>query len=136
MRSITSAASTLSALLLIENIYYITHIGDSRIYCYECENETLTVLTNDDVSESGKLTACIGQNENIFLQYSEGVASGKIFLVCSDGLYKKMDTGFLANQMKKCNKRSLKELIVSLPQYVMDRGEQDNISMALIKMEN
>jgi serine/threonine protein phosphatase PrpC len=126
-------ASTLSALLLVERGYYIAHIGDSRIYC--CENGTLAVLTSDDVSETGKLTAYLGRNDNIFLQYSEGSATGKTFLVCSDGLIKKMDMDFLTAKMKALNKKSLKATIKTLPSYVIERGEKDNISLALVKIE-
>ena len=126
-------ASTLTALLLVESSYYIAHIGDSRIYCYE--NETLSILTNDDVSKSGKLTAYIGKKDEIFLQYSEGAVTGKTLLLCSDGLYKRMDTGLMAAKMKNLNKRSIKEAMNTLPQYVIERGEQDNISLALVKAE-
>jgi serine/threonine protein phosphatase PrpC len=131
-RSIETA-STLSALLLIERGYYIAHIGDSRIYCYE--NEALSVLTSDDVSAAGKLTAYFGRTDNIFLQYSEGAATGKTFLLCSDGLYKRMDMEFMIKKLKTWNRKSLKEPIESLPQYVIGHGEQDNISLALVKIE-
>jgi serine/threonine protein phosphatase PrpC len=126
-------ASTLSALLLVESKYYIVHIGDSRIY--SCAQKTLTKLTNDDVSETGKLTGCIGRSENIYLQYSEGDAAGKVFLLCSDGLYKRMDDGFMISKIELWNKKSLKDPIDSLPQYVIERGEHDNISLALVKIE-
>lgn len=126
-------ASTLSALLLIESNYYITHIGDSRIYSYE--NETLSILTNDDVSETGKLTACIGRTENIYLQYSEGRSIDKTFLVCSDGLYKRMNIDFMIENMKTWNKRSLNYPLEALPQYVIGCGEHDNISLALVKIK-
>ena len=127
-------ASTLSALLLIENNYYIVHIGDSRIY--SCEDGVLTTLTSDDVSETGKLTACIGRNEEIFLQYYEGSATGKTFFVCSDGLYKRMDVDFLTAKLKTWSRKSLNEPIETLPQFVIERGEQDNISLAIVKKED
>jgi serine/threonine protein phosphatase PrpC len=127
-------ASTLSALLLIEQSYYIAHVGDSRIYCYK--DGALTILTSDDVSDTGKLTACIGRTEDIFLQYSEGPAAGKTFIVCSDGLYQRMDTDFIITKLKTWNKKSLKEIIEVLPQYVIERGEKDNISLALVKVED
>ena len=129
-------ASTLSALLLVESDYYITHIGDSRVYCYEEGVNELSILTTDDISESGRLTACIGYDDCIFLQYLEGAATGKTFLVCSDGLYKRMDTDYMITKMKSWNKRSFKEPIEALPQYVVECGEQDNISIALAKIED
>ena len=126
-------ASTLSALLLIGCDYYIAHIGDSRIYSFQ--QDSLSVLTNDDVSESGMLTGCIGRSEKIFLQYSEGSAAGKIFLICSDGLYKRMDMDFLKTKLNAWNKKSLIDFMEDLPKYVIERGEQDNITLAIVKTE-
>jgi len=125
-------ASTLSAILLVENDYFIVHIGDSRIY--SCADGELSMHTGDDVSQSGKLLGYIGKHNEIFLQYSEGTAAGKVFLICSDGLYKRMDESFMSMKMKNLSKRSIKEAIESLPQYVIRRGEQDNITLAIIKI--
>lgn len=126
-------ATTLSALLLTENNYYITHIGDCRVY--ECDGRSLSVLTHDDVSESGKLTACIGISETPLLQYYEGPAAGKTFLVCSDGLYKGMDAQLLLQSIPFKNQRALTDTANKLIQSSIDRGSQDNISLALIKAE-
>jgi serine/threonine protein phosphatase PrpC len=134
-----NTATTLSALLLIDKIYYIAHIGDSRIYCYDnrcAEDQALSALTRDDISESGKLTACIGQTEEIFPQYAEGAADDKIFLLCSDGLYKRMDLDVMISKIKSWSRKSLKEPVEALAQYVVDRGEQDNISVAFVKIED
>jgi serine/threonine protein phosphatase PrpC len=127
-------ASTMSALLLVNNDFYIIHIGDSRVYYYT-DNE-LTKLTHDDISESGKLTACIGQSANIFLQYTEGKSDGRMFLLCSDGFYKRLDIQFLMINLHVMNKKSPKHLIETLVKRVIESGEQDNITLALIKTED
>ena len=127
-------ASTLSALLLIGELYYIVHVGDSRVYYYD--DGTLLGLTNDDVSVSGKLTACIGQTENIILQYSEGSAADKLFILCSDGLYKRMNIDFMISNINTQNRRGLRESAEALIQYAISHGEQDNISLALVKTES
>jgi len=131
-KSNLDTASTLSAVLLIESDYYITHIGDSRIY--SAGDDGLLLHTSDDVTESGRLTGYIGKSEDILLQYSEGSAKGRTFLVCSDGLYNRMDESLLANKMNNWNKRNRNEPIKSLPQYVIKQGEKDNITLALIKI--
>ena len=125
-------ATTLSALLLLEDEYYVVHTGDSRIYSYS--DGVLLIHTGDDVSESGKLTSCIGLLEGILLQYSEGPIAGKTFLLCSDGLYKRMDESLLALKMQNWNRRSLNEKIEDLAQYVIERGEKDNITLAMVKI--
>jgi serine/threonine protein phosphatase PrpC len=129
-----NTASTLSALLFLENKYYTVHTGDSRIYCYEIESRSLTLLTGDDVSQSGRLASYIGRAD-LSPQYSEGSASGRIFLVCSDGLYKRMDPDYMAEKMKSWGRRPSKKPLKVLPGYVKALGEHDNISFALIKIK-
>jgi len=131
-RNNLDTASTLSAIMLVENVFFIVHIGDSRIYSYT--DDELSIHTGDDVSHSGKLLGYIGKHNEIFLQYLEGAAADRVFLVCSDGLYKRMDESFMSMKMKNLSKRSIKEAIESLPQYVIRRGEQDNITLAIIKI--
>lgn len=127
-----NTASTLSALLLVESDYYIVHIGDSRVYSFS--GGGLVTHTSDDVSESGKLTGYIGKEDEIFLQYSEGAAAGKTFLLCSDGLYKRMDESFMASMMKTWDKRTMKETMKALTDHVIKCGEQDNITLAIVKV--
>ena len=146
-------ATTLSAMLFVENSYYITHIGDSRIYCYDADlandlgssdrtvsghiapNQALSLLTNDDVSISGKLTACVGQTDNIFPHYAEGAVNGKTFILCSDGLYKRMDLDVMISTIRNWDRPSLKSAAEILTRYVIERGEPDNITIAMVKKE-
>jgi len=127
-------ATTLTALLLVEDSYYIAHIGDSRIYCYS--NDDLSILTSDDISSSGKLTGYIGKTHDVFLQYFEGFAIDKTFLICSDGLYNRMSTDILIEKMQSWKERSSNEQIDFLSSYVIERGETDNISLALVCLES
>ena len=134
-RSIQTA-STLSAVLLLGEQFFIVHVGDSRVYAFANDSRSLSLLTSDDVSESGKLTMYIGQPNNITLQYSEGSSAGKTFLVCSDGIYKRMDARFLSTNINADNANAVKNSVKVLTQYVIDRGEQDNITIALMKTIN
>jgi len=123
-------ATTLSALLLVNGKYYIVNAGDSRVYCFE--NDELTLLTHDDISEDGKLTACIGRQDQPILAYHDGTSIGKTFLLCSDGLYRKMDIDYLISELRVKTKKDIRDSIVRLTDYVMGRGEQDNITVALV----
>lgn len=123
-------AATLSALLLDESQYYIVHLGDSRIY--SCREGRLTLLTQDQVSKSGKLSSCLGHTEEIMPFYNEGTLDGQTFLLCSDGLYKRMDPIILQKRVGMATGRNLKKIMGNLVRYVVDRGEQDNISLALV----
>ena len=123
-------ASTLSCLLLWEDGYCIVHAGDSRIYLWEAE--TLCQLTPDQVRE-GRLTSAVGHWENPEIFYTEGVRrKGQRFLLCSDGLYKKLDPESLAAALGGLTRRNLRRTLEQLAKSAIDRGERDNISAALV----
>lgn len=126
-------ASTLSALLLDEGYYYIVHIGDSRIYSY-CDGG-LTQLTQDQTS-NGRLTSCLGRMEKMSIFYNEGSFAGGTFLLCSDGLYKRMDLEHLCAELAQVSQKNLKKTMERLTKYVIQRGEADNISLAILIHES
>lgn len=126
-------AATLSALLLTGDRFYIVHIGDSRIYSQE--NELLTQLTRDH-SQNGKLASCIGRWDDPTIDYNEGALTDRRFLLCSDGLYKQMEPDHLSGQLAKMTKRSMGKVMEKLTKYVIDRGETDNISLAVLIKES
>ncbi|WNS42896.1 protein phosphatase 2C domain-containing protein [Paenibacillus sp. MMS20-IR301] len=130
-----NTATTLSALLLIEEQYCIVHSGDSRIYCLS-EARGLMQLTADDVSDTGRLTSYIGHKSNPVLHYAEGTAPGKVFLLCSDGLYKRLNTDLLTPHTNFSNRKSMQRTIKVLTNYVIEHGEEDNISVAFVKIES
>ena len=70
------------------------------------------------------------------LTYNEGLCSGQNFLLCSDGLYKRMNMDYLYEKLMECNQKNIQNTIKQLIQFVVERGETDNISVALIMFEN
>ena len=124
-------ATTLSALLLEGERYYIVHAGDSRIYSFG--RDGLRQLTRDDVTEEGKLVQCIGRTQQPALFYNEGEQEGQVFLLCSDGLYKRMDLEYLASRLGQWDRRELRKILEELTEFVVERGETDNISAAIVK---
>lgn len=127
------AASTLSALLLCEKHYYIVNVGDSRIYSFS--NGQLTQLTQDQ-SSNGKLTSWLGRPKWTEIFYNEGFCMQKRFLLCSDGLYKKMKESYLRTELINIEEKKLKKTIERLIQYVVRQGETDNISLAIVICES
>lgn len=124
--------TTLSALLLEEDHYYVVHTGDSRIYMrMGC---SLTQLTEDQ-SETGHLTACLGHGDRTALFYNEGSGGGDCFLLCSDGLYKRMSPVLLQQGVGQVTGRNIRKVMERFIQYVTERGEKDNISLALVLRE-
>jgi len=125
-------ATTLSALLLVGNYYYVVHSGDSRVYAVN--NDGLLSLTTDMVNESGKLTSCIGRFDNPELYYTEGVSDSDGFLLCSDGLYKRVDENIVFNNIDIDTRKSLSKTLNNLSDFAIGQGERDNISIAIIKI--
>ena len=123
-------ACTLSCLLLTEDRYYVVHVGDSRIYLFQ--NAAARQLTKDQVRE-GRLSSAIGHKEELTACYTEGiVGEGQRFLLCSDGLYKRMSPEFLNAAVQRANRWNMKKILHLLAEHVIERGEQDNISAALL----
>ena len=123
-------ACTLSCLLLWDGQYCVVHVGDSRIYLWQ--DGALRQLTRDQVRE-GRLTSVVGHRTNTDIFYTEGVREdGQRFLLCSDGLYKRMDSALLAAAMQRLSRRNLQKTLRQLTDYVIDQGEQDNVSVALL----
>lgn len=142
--------TTIAVLYLIDNLAYLTHIGDSRIYRYS--NSSLQQLTDDhslvaELVRNGGLTEAeaknhprrnvlthaLGSDCQLKLEISQVPAlAGDKFLLCSDGL-----TG----QLEEI--QIMKELSVNdEPQVIVDRlvslandcGGVDNITTILIEI--
>ena len=126
-------ASTLSALLIWKERYYIANVGDSRVYCLD--RGRLFQLTEDQTS-NGKLTSWIGRANHIDVFYNEGICRKKRFLVCSDGLYKRMEMPYLQNALIGASKKNLEKIGEQLARHVIDLGETDNISAAIVLCES
>ena len=127
-----NTATTLSALLLVGRQYYIVHAGDSRIY--SIDGSGLTQLTIDTVNESGALTSGIGHFDNAELYYSEGMVQSDMFLLCSDGLYKRIDDAWIFENIHAGNRKALRKTLSALSDQAIAQGERDNISIAIVKL--
>lgn len=125
-------ASTLSALLLAGGRYYTAHVGDSRIYA--CSPTGLLQLTEDHVV-NGKLAVYLGKPEKLPVLYGEGALSKTKFLLCSDGLYKKLDVECIGKHCAQANKKNIPKILEKLVQAAIENGELDNISAAIVLNE-
>ena len=127
-----NTATTLSALLLEGSRYYIVHAGDSRIY--SVGSGGLVQLTIDAVSETGKLTSYIGRRDDPSLHYGEGTWEGGVYLLCSDGLNKRVDDGWIYRNVNTSNRRTLRKSLKILSGHAIEQDERDNISIAIVKI--
>lgn len=134
--------TTFSALAFFEQTACIVHVGDSRIYRFR--EGALEQLTQDHlglrpgdsrVSEKGVLTKALGTSEALIPQLAHYPCQVQdLFLLCSDGLSDKVKEveiqGVLSNQTLR-----LEEKVRMLVFLAKSKGGQDNISVALIQMQ-
>lgn len=131
---------TMSLMLLVEQKYYIFHVGDSRIYCVR---NAFYQITRDEVvmrESNGKvkpsLTNYIGRTKELWMNRLSGsVEENDIYLLGSDGLFKQLvyeDVSGYINRIK--NDRKAQRACESLLVTVLERGERDNVSCILISV--
>lgn len=147
--------TTITALLILHNQYYIVQIGDSRAYSI---NHKLVKLTEDQTLverelQRGNITAeqaridprrnvllqCVGAKKDINVVITSGeVESGTMYMLCTDGFYHEIrDEEILVNLNPQHFKeeKSMKEKLVELVDLAKKRQETDNISILLAKKE-
>lgn len=148
-----SLGTTAAALLLIDNIYYIINVGDSRVYYIK---EGINQMTLDQTfvqreMDLGRMTPEEARNHprrNVLLQcvgassviepdfYVGEYAQDSVFMLCSDGFrhliapqefYERMRPELMVTEEK------MKETAVYFTELNKSRREDDNISVALIR---
>jgi PPM family protein phosphatase len=146
--------TTLTALLIVHQKYYIAQIGDSRAYRI---SDSLNQLTKDQTlvarevargnitEEQAKydprrnvLLQCVGATNEIEVDFSKGdVQPNTVFMLCSDGFYHQITEEELALDLKPetiKNNQQLKGKVVQLVELVKARKEVDNISVVAAKV--
>jgi len=153
MRGVTLGA-TAAVLLIIDDVYFILNVGDSRIYRITSdqarqitEDQTITALAvrrgdmteleaeNDD--RQGILAQAVGMNESCIQDlYAGRIVGDTVFLLCSDGFRHKVTTQEIEQALRPAqfsNKTQMKKQIENLINLNRSRGETDNITAVLIK---
>lgn len=147
--------TTLSGILLAGNMFYVVHVGDSRIYAIT-ENE-VTCLTKDHTLAMDKvdegtlsienmekdprrsiLTRCVGAVDDCNPDFFSGIAYPEtVFLTCSDGFRHLLSYQEIQAQMCPGKQRTQEELernIKVLIRENLQRGERDNITVVAVRI--
>ena len=148
-----SLGTTAVALLLVENVYYIINVGDSRVYYLK---EGMNQMTADQTfvqreMDLGRMTleeAKIHPKRNILLQcvgassvigpdfYVGEYQPDSVFMMCSDGFRHIIQPQEFYDRLKPelmATEEKLKEAAVYFTELNKSRREEDNISVALIR---
>lgn len=141
--------TTLTALCIYEDQYYIAHVGDSRAYLYrdgklhrltEDHNlvtellKTKQITKKEAVNHPGKsmLTRVIGRAPLAEIDFYSGkTEEDDLFLLCTDGVSGSLDDKKIASSIK--GNLSIEQMLNKLVNKVLDRGGKDNITAILGK---
>lgn len=131
---------TMSLLLMMDLEYFIFHVGDSKVYCLR---DSLFQMTRDEVvlkqidgKEKLALVNYIGKSRQLCINRQNGCAEqNDVYIVGSDGLCKKLLYDDVCD-LFQCPRKDIEieEICQGLAALVMDRGEKDNISCAIIQV--
>ena len=146
--------TTVSAILMMQDEFYIVHVGDSRIY--EMTKDASRQLTNDQTFVArevamGRMTReqamydprrsvvlqCVGASPVVEPDFVKGkLRRGSVFLLCSDGFRHQISDDEMVEKlgpMACISEEDMKYGCVFLTEIVKSRRETDNITVAVIK---
>jgi protein phosphatase len=141
--------TTLSVIVLLEDVALLAHVGDSRIYRFrESSLEQLTedhtmaqlsvemgYLRPEDVSNSPLrhfLVQSVGAGLDEVQTRIEKTKSGDVFMLCSDGLHNMVSDDEIQNIiLKHPDVNGICDLLV---RAALDRGGRDNVTVIVVRM--
>ena len=151
---IKGSGTTLTGILFINGEYVIGHIGDTRVYYIDQKLEQLTTDHSFIAREIARgtmtpeqaridrrrnlLLQCIGSSKQITPDILVGHIKKGIYMLCSDGFRHEISPEEIYNLFKPTsllNKDVMHKNAKQLIKLDMERGERDNISVVLIKVE-
>lgn len=147
--------TTLVALLMTDNQYYIVNVGDSRTYQL---NGSLHQITRDQTyvqreMDEGRMTAeearnhpqrnvllqCVGASQVVIPDFYQGeYKKGEVFILCSDGFRHLItDEEFIKilSPQLLTDEKAMRDAAVYCTELNKQRKESDNISVVIIKTE-
>jgi protein phosphatase len=148
---LSGMGSTLTALALHQENYYVAHVGDSRAYMLrEGELEQLTrdhslvwqlyesgVLAKGELSshpQKNLITRSIGPHPQVEIDIEQGpVCEGDVFLLCSDGLTDMVPEDGIRSLLseKDAPPQRIGEALVQTANL---HGGQDNITVVVVRL--
>ena len=145
--------TTVSAILMYEDIFFIVHVGDSRVYEMK---DSIRVLTKDQTFVAREIAAgrmtpeeaktdprrsvllqCVGASAEVKPDFLKGkLQRNATYLLCSDGFRHQItDREILEKLGPRAIKsdEDMKYGCVYLTEMVKNRKEADNITVAVIR---
>jgi len=127
--------TTMSMILLAGSSGYIFHVGDSAVFAGKKCLKRMTPIQQD---KSGALLQAVGTGRNPNMFYKRvRLRRGMVFLLASDGFYKKSEHRICTAEWIKrieCSEQRIWECLMTEKENVQALGEKDNISAICIKV--
>ncbi len=133
-------ATTMSLLLIYKEMYYILHIGDSRIYLVKNNVIQLTEdhTQKDKHSERMLLAQYLGGSRKRFeYQLTSGnIKANEYFVLGSDGVFNRINNKTILDMTTDIDKEyiSMNDGCNQIIEKVKLRGETDNITIVVVKI--
>ena len=128
-----STGATLATLLLNQQQAGIVWAGDSRIYGCQPKTNFFMQLTEDDVCGRA-ITRAVGVEADLQLnQKIFKLQGGERFLLCSDGLYKKVSDSEIHFILKHESPMRACQKLVNL---ALQRAVRDNITVMIVEHDD
>lgn len=145
--------TTVSAILLYDEDYYIVHVGDSRVYAL---SDRVLQLTKDQTFiareiEAGRMTVeqsktdprrsvllqCVGASQVVEPEFVKGrVTKNTVYMLCSDGFRHQISEQEMMDKIGPSVASTEQDMEFGcryLTETVKSRKESDNITVAVIK---
>lgn len=145
--------TTISAILMYRQEYYIVHVGDSRIYEL---TKQVRQLTNDQTFiareiAAGRMTVeqakvdprrsvllqCVGASAVVEPEFTKGdIVKNAVYMLCSDGFRHAISPEEILEKIgpqEAVDEEKMKYGAIYLTELVKNRGEKDNITVAMLR---
>ena len=145
--------TTVSAILIYGQMYYLVHVGDSRIYHL---GQNVLQLTNDQTFVAREIAAgrmteeqaktdprrsvllqCVGASNIVNPDFAKGqVVPDTVYMLCSDGFRHQITDAEMMEKIgpaASVDEEKMKYGCIYLTELVKSRRETDNITVALLK---
>jgi protein phosphatase len=135
-REMAGMATTLSALVLRGNRWYICHVGDTRIYLLR--DGVLTCLTEDHVWDHPEmrhvLRRAVGLDAHFVVDHSEGeLENGDVFVLLCDGVWNTLGDDKIKGMLEQ--QTDAQACAADLTLSAVQKGAQDNCSALVVRVD-
>lgn len=145
--------TTLTAMLITQNRYYIINVGDSRAYelynglnqitkdqTFVAREVALGNMTEEQAKVDERrsvLLQCVGASEEVYPDMFFGnVQKNAVYMLCSDGFRHEITSEEIYDKLqadKLLNEEMMNNASLNLIELNKQRQERDNITVALVR---